>query len=87
MLIPAAELAVEDTWRTAGMRGTASSTLVGTRGEALSSVPFGLMPALCLTGPLPGLGRAALEAVVSAAASEPLSITHRLGSRASDHRM
>ncbi|MEU4099001.1 acyl-CoA dehydrogenase family protein, partial [Streptomyces sp. NPDC026673] len=29
VLIPAAELTVEDTWHTAGMRGTASNTLVG----------------------------------------------------------
>ncbi|MFE0630878.1 acyl-CoA dehydrogenase family protein [Streptomyces sp. NPDC058864] len=99
VLIPAAELAVEDTWHTAGMRGTASNTLVGqdvfvpehrvlsvpaategvyprpTRGEARYSAPFGPMLVLCLTGPLLGLGRAALEAVVSAAASKPLSFT------------
>ncbi|MEU1542021.1 acyl-CoA dehydrogenase family protein [Actinacidiphila glaucinigra] len=99
VLIPAAELAVEDTWHTAGMRGTASNTLVGqdvfvpehrvlsvpaaaegvyprpTRGEALYSAPFGPMLVLCLTGPLLGLGRAALEAVTSAAASKPLSFT------------
>lgn len=29
VLIPASELVIEDTWRTAGMRGTASNTLVG----------------------------------------------------------
>ncbi|MEU6603037.1 acyl-CoA dehydrogenase family protein [Streptomyces flaveolus] len=99
VLIPAAELAVEDTWHTAGMRGTASNTLVGqdvfvpehrvlsvpaaaegvyprpTRGEALYSAPFGPMLVLCLTGPLLGLGQAALEAVMSAAASKPLSFT------------
>lgn len=29
LLIPASELRIEDTWRTAGMRGTASNTLIG----------------------------------------------------------
>ncbi|GAA2950150.1 hypothetical protein ACFQZ0_01225 [Streptomyces erythrogriseus] len=29
LLVPASELRIEDTWRTAGMRGTASNTLIG----------------------------------------------------------
>ncbi|WP_409468614.1 acyl-CoA dehydrogenase family protein [Streptomyces sp. HC307] len=99
VLIPASELAIEDTWHTAGMRGTASNTLVGRdvfvpehrvlsvpaaaegayprsdREEALYGAAFGPMLLLCLVGPLLGLGKAALEAVVEAAGSKPLAFT------------
>ncbi|MEV5176559.1 acyl-CoA dehydrogenase family protein [Streptomyces flaveolus] len=99
VLIPASELVMEDTWHTAGMRGTASNTLVGksvfvpehrvlsvpaasegvyprtNREEALYGASFGPMLLLCLLGPLLGLGKAALDAVVQAAASKPLSFT------------
>ncbi|MEV5149075.1 acyl-CoA dehydrogenase family protein [Streptomyces sp. NPDC052727] len=99
VLIPASELVMEDTWHTAGMRGTVSNTLVGksvfvpehrvlsvpaasegiyprtNREEALYGASFGPMLLLCLLGPLLGLGKAALDAVVQAAASKPLSFT------------
>ncbi|MEV7994837.1 acyl-CoA dehydrogenase family protein [Streptomyces sp. NPDC086077] len=98
-LIPASELAFEDTWHTAGMKATASGTLVGqdvfvpehrvlsvpaaaegiyprtTRDTALYSSAFGPMLVLCLTGPLLGLGRAALTAAREAAVTKPLSFT------------
>ncbi|WP_062432064.1 acyl-CoA dehydrogenase family protein [Herbidospora daliensis] len=98
VLIPATDLTMADTWHTAGMRGTASNTLIGTdvfvpdhrilsvpaaaqgcyprspRPEPLYGAAFGSMLVLCLTGPLLGLGKAALDAVV-AAASTPLSFT------------
>ncbi|MEV7995710.1 acyl-CoA dehydrogenase family protein [Streptomyces sp. NPDC086077] len=99
-LIPSSALVMEDTWRTAGMRGTASNTLIGedvfvpehrvmsvppaTEGiyprshrddEPLFNASFGPMLILCLTGPLLGLGQAALDLVVNAAASKPLSFT------------
>ncbi|MFJ3140418.1 acyl-CoA dehydrogenase family protein [Streptomyces sp. NPDC086843] len=99
VLIPASELVMEDTWRTAGMRGTASNTLYGqfvfvpehrvlsvpaaseglyprtAREEILYGASFGPMLLLCLLGPLLGLGKAALDVVVQAAASKPLSFT------------
>ncbi|MFF2996573.1 acyl-CoA dehydrogenase family protein [Streptomyces sp. NPDC057950] len=99
VLIPAAELAIEDTWHTAGMRGTASNTLIAqdvfvpehrvlsvpaaaegvyprsSNGETLYGASFGPMLVLCLAGPLLGLGQAALDTVVAAADSKPLSFT------------
>lgn len=99
VLIPASQLVMEDTWHTAGMRGTASNTLVGesvfvpehrvlsvpaaseghyprtAREEVLYGASFGPMLLLCLLGPLLGLGKAALDVVVHAAASKPLSFT------------
>ncbi|MFD7408015.1 acyl-CoA dehydrogenase family protein [Streptomyces sp. NPDC059866] len=99
VLIPASEVAIEDTWHTAGMRGTASNTLVAqdvfvpahrvlsvpaaaegvyprsSREEELYGASFGPMLLLCLLGPLLGLGKAALDVVVRAAASKPLSFT------------
>ncbi|WP_431962729.1 acyl-CoA dehydrogenase family protein [Actinacidiphila sp. bgisy160] len=99
VLIPASQLTVEDTWHTAGMRGTASNTLVAhevfvpehrvmsvpaaaegayprsSRDEALYGSSFGPMLLLCLVGPLLGLAQAALDTVVEAAASKPLSFT------------
>ncbi|MEU6709345.1 acyl-CoA dehydrogenase family protein [Streptomyces wuyuanensis] len=99
VLIPASELAVQDTWFAGGMRATASSTLIGhdvfvpehrvlsvpaaseglyprsNPDETLYRATFGPMLLLCLAGPLLGLGRAALDAVVEAAASKPLSFT------------
>ncbi|MBA4867048.1 acyl-CoA dehydrogenase family protein [Streptomyces sp. PSKA54] len=99
VLIPASELTVEDTWHTAGMKATASNTLIGrdvfvpehrvlsvpaaaegtypraSREEALYGSTFGPMLLLCLVGPLLGLGRAAMQAAVEAAAQKPLSFT------------
>ncbi|OAH14389.1 acyl-CoA dehydrogenase family protein [Streptomyces jeddahensis] len=99
VLIPASELTVEDTWYTAGMKATASNTLIGrdvfvpehrvlsvpaaaegaypraSREEALYGSTFGPMLLLCLVGPLLGLGRAAMQAAVEAAAQKPLSFT------------
>ncbi|MFG2767630.1 acyl-CoA dehydrogenase family protein [Streptomyces rubiginosohelvolus] len=100
VLIPAAELTIEDTWHTAGMRGTASNTLISRdvfvpehrvlsvpaasqgvysrsfrKDEPLYSSMFGSMLLLCLTGPLLGLGTAALNTVTSAALDKPLSFT------------
>ncbi len=99
VLIPASELTVEDTWYTAGMKATASNTLIGrdvfvpehrvlsvpaaaegaypraSRDEALYGSTFGPMLLLCLVGPLLGLGRAAMQAAVEAAAQKPLSFT------------
>ncbi|WP_028803941.1 acyl-CoA dehydrogenase family protein [Streptomyces sp. 142MFCol3.1] len=99
VLIPASEVAIEDTWHTTGMRGTASNTLVAqdvfvpahrvlsvpaaaegvyprsSREEELYGASFGPMLLLCLLGPLLGLGKAALDVVVRAAASKPLSFT------------
>ncbi|MGI5253932.1 acyl-CoA dehydrogenase family protein [Actinacidiphila glaucinigra] len=99
VLIPASELVIEDTWHTAGMRGTASNTLVARdvfvpahrilsvteaaegvyprspREEELYGASFGPMLLLCLLGPLLGLGKAALDVVVRAAVSKPLSFT------------
>ncbi|MEU2159940.1 acyl-CoA dehydrogenase family protein [Streptomyces chengbuensis] len=43
--------------------------------ETLYGATFGPMLLLCLAGPLLGLGRAALDVVVEAAASKPLSFT------------
>lgn len=99
VLIPACDLTVEDTWHTAGMKATASNTLVGQdvfvpehrvlsvpaaaegayprshRDEDLYGATFGPMLLLCLVGPLLGLGKAALDVVVEAAATKPLSFT------------
>ncbi|MFJ4692311.1 acyl-CoA dehydrogenase family protein [Streptomyces sp. NPDC088766] len=99
VLIPARDLTVEDTWHAAGMRATASNTLIGQdvfvpehrvlsvpaaaegayprshRGEDLYGSAFGPMLLLCLVGPLLGLGRAALDLVVEAAGTKPLSFT------------
>ncbi|MBQ1091940.1 acyl-CoA dehydrogenase family protein [Streptomyces sp. B93] len=100
VLVPASELVIEDTWHTAGMKGTASNTLIardvfvpehrvlsvpaaaqGTyprtfrADEPLYSSVFGSMLLLCLTGPLLGLGRAALDTVTEAARHKPLSFT------------
>ncbi len=99
VLIRACELSVEDTWHTAGMKGTASNTLVGQDvfvpehrvlsvpaaaegvsprshpDETLYSATFGPMLVLCLLGPLLGLGKAALDTVVRAAETKPLSFT------------
>ncbi|WP_327312628.1 acyl-CoA dehydrogenase family protein [Streptomyces sp. NBC_01235] len=99
VLIPAFDLAVEDTWHTAGMKATASNTLIGQdvfvpehrvlsvpaaaegsyprshRDEDLYGSTFGPMLLLCLVGPLLGLGNAALDLVVKAAAAKPLSFT------------
>ncbi|MFJ8803058.1 acyl-CoA dehydrogenase family protein [Streptomyces sp. NPDC102487] len=99
VLIPASELSIEDTWRTAGMRATASNTLVAddvfVPAHRVLSVPaaaegayprtaddgalyasaFAPMLTLCLSGPLLGLGKAALQLVVEAAPAKPLSFT------------
>ncbi|UXY20366.1 acyl-CoA dehydrogenase family protein [Streptomyces cynarae] len=99
VLIPASELAVEDTWHTAGMKATASNTLIGrdvfvpehrvlsvpaaaegvypraSLDETLYASAFGPMLLLCLVGPLLGLGKAALNVAVDAAAEKPLSFT------------
>ncbi|MFI9542841.1 acyl-CoA dehydrogenase family protein [Streptomyces sp. NPDC052016] len=100
VLIPASELLLEDTWYTAGMRGTASNTLIGRdimvpdhrvlsvpaaaqgtyprsnrEEEFLYTLPFGSMLLLCLTGPLLGLGKAALDMVTASAEDKPLSFT------------
>ncbi|GGT10200.1 acyl-CoA dehydrogenase family protein [Streptomyces chromofuscus] len=99
VLIPAGDLTIEDTWHMAGMKGTASNTLIardvfvpeyralsvpataeGARvrsrpEEALYGSTFGPMLLLCLMGPLLGLGRAALDIVLEAAAAKPLSFT------------
>ncbi|MEU1623474.1 acyl-CoA dehydrogenase family protein [Streptomyces sp. NPDC005722] len=45
------------------------------RDEPLYGASFGPMLVLCLAGPLLGLGRAALDSVVGATASKPLSFT------------
>jgi alkylation response protein AidB-like acyl-CoA dehydrogenase len=100
VLIPASELLLEDTWYTAGMKGTASNTLIGRdvmvpdhrvlsvpaaaqgtyprsnrEEEFLYTLPFGSMLLLCLTGPLLGLGKAALDMVTASAGDKPLSFT------------
>ncbi|CAM5464942.1 acyl-CoA dehydrogenase family protein [Streptomyces aurantiogriseus] len=99
VLIPACDLTIEDTWHTAGMKATASNTLIGQdvfvpehrvlsvpaaaegayprshRDEDLYGSTFGPMLLLCLVGPLLGLGEAALDLVVKAAAAKPLSFT------------
>ncbi|MEV5388645.1 acyl-CoA dehydrogenase family protein [Streptomyces sp. NPDC052721] len=99
VLIPASELTIEDTWHTAGMKATASNTLLGrdvfvpehrvlsvpaaaegiypreSSGETLYASALGPMLLLCLLGPLLGLGAAAMNAAVEAAAEKPLSFT------------
>lgn len=99
VLIPACDLTTEDTWHTAGMKATASNTLIGhdvfvpehrvlsvpaaaegayprsQRAEDLYGSTFGPMLLLCLIGPLLGIGQAALDLVVEAAAAKPLSFT------------
>ncbi|MFG2452816.1 acyl-CoA dehydrogenase family protein [Streptomyces sp. NPDC048512] len=99
VLIPASELAIEDTWHTAGMRATASNTLVAQDAfvpahrvlsvpaaaegayprtaddGALYSSAFAPMLTLCLSGPLLGLGKAALRIATEAAVTKPLSFT------------
>ncbi|MEV1078737.1 acyl-CoA dehydrogenase family protein [Streptomyces sp. NPDC050211] len=99
VLVPACDLSIEDTWHTAGMKATASNTLIGRdvfvpehrvlsvpaaaegvyprsfRDETLYGSTFGPMLLLCLVGPLLGLGKAAMDLVVEAAAAKPLSFT------------
>jgi alkylation response protein AidB-like acyl-CoA dehydrogenase len=99
ILVPAADLVIEDVWYVTGMRGTASNCLVATDvfvpGHRVMSVPAAIegsyptpftdeplfrsafvpLLTLVLAGPQLGLGRAALDLVVDAAAKKPISYT------------
>jgi 3-hydroxy-9,10-secoandrosta-1,3,5(10)-triene-9,17-dione monooxygenase len=97
-LVPAANLKLEDTWHTVGMRGTGSNTYVAedvfvpehrliplaalSEGSASSGLPFGQVGMFPLIGTLLGLGRAALTLAVEHA---PLkSMHHTFFARQSD---
>lgn len=97
--IPVRELAVEETWFTVGMRGTASNCFVAKevfipshrmlsvlqalkgnypsehKSEVLYRSPFSAFLPLSLTGPLLGLGRAALRYVLDAAPRRAIAST------------
>ncbi|WP_101948226.1 acyl-CoA dehydrogenase family protein [Mycobacterium sp. 3519A] len=97
-IVPVAELRLEDTWHTVGMRGTGSNTYVAndvfvpqhrlislaalTEGSASGELPFGQVAILPLAGTMLGVGRAALTLATEQA---PLkSMHHTVFARRSD---
>jgi 3-hydroxy-9,10-secoandrosta-1,3,5(10)-triene-9,17-dione monooxygenase len=93
-LVPARDLTLVDTWRVAGMRATGSNTwaadnvfvpehrLVSMAAINAQPVPFSVVGALTLLGPLLGSGQAALDFVTAQATRKPLH--HTLIERQSD---
>jgi 3-hydroxy-9,10-secoandrosta-1,3,5(10)-triene-9,17-dione monooxygenase len=97
-IVPAAQLQLEDTWHTVGMRGTGSNTYVAedvfvpehrliplaavSEGSASGGLPFGQVGTFPLIGTLLGVGRAALTLAIEHAPSK--SMHHTIFARQSD---